>query len=81
MNKIYTTNSLRDCFAESIFNAKMIRKVLLLTAHSAHFQRNRQRSLPGFAKDGQWKEDVGVHVAAPAPQKGISRSLPPGFVG
>lgn len=83
MNKIYTTNSLWDCFAESIFNAKMIKNDLLLTAHSAHFQSNPPCSFPGF--EGRAMEGrclcVDVHVAAPAPQKGISRSLPPGIVG
>lgn len=56
---MYTTNSLWDCFAESIFNAKVIKSPA---------PNNTQDTFPtcsslGFAKDGQCRGHVWVEVA------------------
>lgn len=85
MNKMYTTNSLWDCFAESIFNARMI-KSPALNSTQCTFPDNippLPPSFPGFAKGGRCRGDGCVSVSVQQlllPQMGIRRHLTPGFV-
>lgn len=66
MNKMYTINSFWDYFAESIFNAKMIKSLAPNSTQCTHFQ-----TFPAY-----WFEDLrriaSVQVSAPLEEKLLS---------
>lgn len=56
MNKMYMTNSLWDCFAESIFNAKMI-KSPALNSTQCIFPDISSMQFSRICKEGQCRGD------------------------